>query len=267
MSTDNVTTKGTARARIVSTVAGFVLLLSIYTLLRTINPDLLVVMPRIDAVTLEQIPDRSNDAEFQQNLDDLGGETTPDTTDYNDDVFITYLYHQQGEGGAPSILWAAKRGYTTVPATTPFIKGTASRINTNMANNVNKSDMKKLIGTDQITPSNFLKYWRKKVEAAKQSSAPVAAEITSQLQKVSIDTGVSFTTLRAMCIIESRCKSPAADTCNRFGYCGLFQLSQAVFKKFGKGTNIFDYYSNIYAGARYSIYHKQRYSNHRGRIN
>ncbi len=53
MSTDNVTTKSTARSRIVSTVAGFVLLLSIYTLLRTINPDLLVLMPSIEGVALQ----------------------------------------------------------------------------------------------------------------------------------------------------------------------------------------------------------------------
>lgn len=53
MSTDNVSTKSSARSKIVNTVAGFVLLLSIYTLLRTINPDLLVLMPNIDGVALQ----------------------------------------------------------------------------------------------------------------------------------------------------------------------------------------------------------------------
>lgn len=266
MSTDNVTTKASARSRIVNTVGGFVLLLSIYTLFRTINPDLLVLMPRIDSVTLDYIPDRSNDQEFQETLDDLGGDNIPDTTDYSDDLFIAYLYHQQGEGGAPSILWAAKRGYSNIPSTTPFIKGSASKINNNMANNVNKSDMQKLIGTSEITPSNFLKYWRKKVEAAKQSSMVIPANIANELQLVASETGVPLGTLRAMCLIESRCKPPAADQCNSFGYCGLFQVSKAVFNKFGTGNNIYDYYANAYTGARYSLYHKQRYANHKPKI-
>lgn len=53
MSTDNVTTKSSARSRIVNTVAGFVLLLCMYTLLRTINPDLLILMPHLEGVTLD----------------------------------------------------------------------------------------------------------------------------------------------------------------------------------------------------------------------
>ena len=58
MRTDKITEKLTVRGAIVQTVGGFILILLIYTILRTINPDLLNLTPRIDQV-LEQIQQNS----------------------------------------------------------------------------------------------------------------------------------------------------------------------------------------------------------------
>lgn len=52
MKTDNVNTKTETRSRIVKTLVGFLILLSIYVILRTINPDLLNLTPVIGNVSL-----------------------------------------------------------------------------------------------------------------------------------------------------------------------------------------------------------------------
>lgn len=48
----NVSKMGTAKTRIFNSVLGLLLLLTIYTILRTINPDLLNLVPRIDLASL-----------------------------------------------------------------------------------------------------------------------------------------------------------------------------------------------------------------------
>lgn len=268
MKTDNTDTKTTAKSRILNTVVGFILLLCIYTILRTINPDLLNLMPRIDSSTLNSIVDHSQDTDFQENAVELGGTGVPvDSSDYSDLTFIAYLYHQQGPGGAPSILWAAKKGYSTIPSTTPFIKGNAAQVNKNMANNLPKADMQKVLGTSDVTPTNFLKYWRIKVGAAQQSTKPIPQNVLQAVTQASTDTGVSLDTMKAVCRIESSCKPPNADKCNAFGYCGLFQVSNGVFKDFGKGGSILDYYSNAYTGGKYAKYNMNRYNNNKSKIN
>jgi hypothetical protein len=55
MKSDNVNTLTTIKGRIINTIIGFLLLLTIYTILRTINPDLLNLMPRISLEQLENI--------------------------------------------------------------------------------------------------------------------------------------------------------------------------------------------------------------------
>ncbi len=56
MRSDKVTEKLSVRGAIIQTVGGFILLLLVYTILRTINPDLLNLTPRIDVqkLTTEQ---------------------------------------------------------------------------------------------------------------------------------------------------------------------------------------------------------------------
>lgn len=265
MKTDSVTTKGSAKSKIVNTVIGFLLLLSIYTILRTINPNLLNLTPGIDASTLTSIPDRAADPTFQQTTTALGGD--PDKTDYSDPTFVAYLYHQQGPGGAPSILWAAQKGYSTVPSSTPFISGDATQVNKNMANNVNLSDMQKLIGTSTVTPANFLKYWGMKVQAAKDSTATIDPAVSTAISKAATDTGTDLVTMTAICRIESGCSPTVAKTCNTYGYCGLFQLSSDVFTSYTEsGGTIRDPYSNAYAGGKYAQYNDKMYASQKAQI-
>jgi hypothetical protein len=265
-----VNTKTETKNKIINTVIGFVLLLSIFTILKTINPDLLNLTPGIDASTLASIPDRSADPQFQQTTTDLGvppTNGTADPTDYNDPTFLAYLYHQQGAGGAPTILWAAKKGYSSIPTSTPFIKGDSTQINRNMANNVNKTDMQKIIGTSDITPSNFLKYWGLKVAAARDSTKPIDATIDQAVSQAALDSNTDSTTMKAICRLESACSPTIAAKCNAYGYCGLFQLSSAVFAQFSSGGTIYDPYSNAFAGGKYSQYNVKMYTSQKSSIN
>jgi hypothetical protein len=59
MKTDNVNTKTETKNKIINTVIGFVLLLSIFTILKTINPDLLNLTPGITNANITQTPDNT----------------------------------------------------------------------------------------------------------------------------------------------------------------------------------------------------------------
>lgn len=91
MKSDNVTTKGTARSRIVNTVIGFLLLLSIYTILRTINPQLLNLTPGIDASSLDP-------GQFNPSTDTVATNTSGVPTDAGTEGITC-----PGSGGASAI--------------------------------------------------------------------------------------------------------------------------------------------------------------------
>ena len=55
MKTDNTNTKLNTKSKIINTIVGFLLLLTIYTILKTINPDLLNLMPGISLEQLQSI--------------------------------------------------------------------------------------------------------------------------------------------------------------------------------------------------------------------
>ncbi|MDB4984524.1 MAG: hypothetical protein JWM20_703 [Patescibacteria group bacterium] len=78
MRTDNVSSKLTVRGAIIQTVGGFILLLLIYTILRTINPDLLNLTPRFDAVSLNGAASLTPD-QFQN----ITGEKLGTASDYD----------------------------------------------------------------------------------------------------------------------------------------------------------------------------------------
>lgn len=260
----NVEKVSSAKTRITNTVLGFLLLLSIYVILRTINPELLNLTPRIDASNLD-VQDRADNPDFVKNIDSIDDSNiTLPPGDYSDESFLAYLAHQQGAGGAAAILWSAKKGKSTVPTTTPFTTG----------------DIQKNIGTNcpsgcSKTPAGFVDYWRKKVAAAKgQGSAGIPPEIDDALKKASDDKGVDLATMRAMCRIESYtgCTRMAAlSNHNSYGYAGLFQLSNSLYQKtsgvweqYRKGTDsiIFNAYDNAYAAAglmKYNIGQMKKY--------
>jgi hypothetical protein len=75
MKTDNTNTKLNTKGKIINTIVGFLLLLTIYTILRTINPDLLNLMPRIDYSQLD--PGESGDGRPQDAVTDTDTAGTP----------------------------------------------------------------------------------------------------------------------------------------------------------------------------------------------
>ena len=232
---------------------GFLLLLSAYAVLRTVNPGLLDLTPRLDAATLTIEP-RAEDPDFVKNIESIddSGITLP-PGDYSDESFLTYLAHQQGSGGAAAILWSAKQGKSAVPNSTPFTKG----------------DIQKNIGTNcppgcSKTPAGFADYWRKKVAAAKAKGATgIPQEIDDAIKKASTERHTDLATMRAMCRIESHtgCTTMAAvSKVNGYGYAGLFQLSNARYQKvlgvwetYRKNADaaLLDAYDNAYAAAGY----------------
>ncbi len=246
---DNVSKSGVLKDKITNVVIGLLLLVSIYVILNTINPQLLDVQPDLAEVS---IINRIDDPDFVASITGL------DTTgiviteaSYSDPAFLAYLAHQQGPGGAPAILWAAKKGYNNVPQNNPY---TNANINKNMAGNAPIADVKKVTGQSTLTPAVFIKYWATKIEAAKRSTGSIPANVQTGLNYAVTNTGMSLQTLTAICRIESYgCTKPSV--VNKFGYKGLFQLSDAVFALYSKkfqNPNILDPAQNSYAGAMYA---------------
>lgn len=254
-SDDNVSKKGVLKDKITNVVIGLLLLVSIYVILNTINPQLLDVQPDLADVSL--IPNRNEDPNFVETVTGL------DTTgiviteaSYNDPTFLAYLAHQQGPGGAPAILWSVKNKLASVPSNNPYAKFTTGKkgdINLNMAGNAPIADVRKVTGQSTLTPAVFIQYWAKKVEAAKKQTTPIPEANKTGIKFASEKSGLPIEMLTAMCRIESSCKDP--NITNSYGYNGLFQLSNGVFNLYSKyfaKPNIFDALQNSYAGAMYA---------------
>lgn len=256
----NTSNLAQAKSRIGEVLLGFLLVLSIYVILRTINPDLLNLTPRIDSVELN-VASRVGDPKFAANLDsiDTSSITVP-AGDYSDPVFKAYMAHQQGAGGFAAIMWAANREMSSVPRNNPFVTGGgADGINTNIKRNCfsNRGCV--------ATPAGFLNFWQKEVEGFKKRADPLRQEIQDGLSKAASETGVDIKTLIVMCRIESyNCSNSRA--INSGGFAGLFQLSNKIHQKrntdgvwetYKKNTfsdeSLLSPYENSYVGARYVL--------------
>jgi hypothetical protein len=252
MVTDTPFKKTAAKERILESFGGLLLALSAYLILNTINPQLVtgtLNVGNID-VGVEEVYDRANDSIFMSRLNSVS--TAGITGNINDDAFIGYLAHQQGASGAKAILKAAKNG-TQV----------SEKISINMNGNFNRADAQKTIGTQILTPTNFLNYWAIRVAAfGKNPSANIPVDINTALTQVSQETGVPLTTLQVMCRIESSCDGKKAiEVVNSLGYAGLFQLSNSihmkkktpgVWEEFKKPNGVLlDAYHNSYVGAQF----------------
>jgi hypothetical protein len=256
MGEESVFGKTEAKGKIMAAILGLFIALGAFAILNTINPALTgqngVTVDQVDADIV--VRDRADDPDFMSNIDSFDtSNITITPSSYGDSAFIGYLGHQQGVAGASAILWSAKKGYTSVPTNNPFTK---ANINRNMQTNFNPTSAQNTIGTSVLTPNNFLKYWATKMEAAKKKTSPqIPSFIDTELNKVSTETGVGITELRAVCRIESAggCTSQASvTTVNSYGYSGLFQLSRAVFDKYKKASGIIlNAYDNAFAAAQY----------------
>ena len=268
----NIATFEILKEKITKVILGLLLLLGIFVILNTINPDLLIVEPNIDNATLNVIS-RVDDPEFVKEIESVDvTNVTVSISDYNDPALLIYLTHQQGLAGGSAILWAAKKGYSSVPIPNPFIKtipsskyGGADMINKNMRANAPLGDYKKVTGQNNLTPSGFVIYWSKKVKGFKAEVGSVPQNHADAIQQASVRTGIDSITLKTVCMIESyRCTK--ANAVNKYGYSGLFQLSADVFKQFGEGGSILDPYKNAYAGARYGIYNLKGLEKNKSKI-
>jgi hypothetical protein len=271
----NIATFEVLKEKITKVILGLLLLLGIFVILNTINPDLLIVEPQIDEQTLNVIS-RNDDLEFVKNVESVDvSNVSISMGDYNDTAFLMYLTHQQGLAGGSSILWAAKKGYSSVPIPNPFIKtipsskyGGADMINRNMRSNAPLKDYQKVTGQTNITPVGFLNYWSKKTKGFKTKIGTIPQTNADAVQQASTRTGVDVVSLKAVCMIESyNCtKANAVSGGGKGSYFGLFQLGDAEFKKFGEGGSIFDPYKNAYAGARYGKYNLEGLAKNKSKI-
>ncbi len=256
MMTDVPFLRASAKSNFASALVGLLIALSAYVILNTINPKLVSNNISIDQVSVgvEEVWDRANDADFMARLDSLS--TAGVTANLQDPTFLAYLAHQQGAGGVKIILKAATTN-TAVP----------QNIYKNMSTNFNLRDAQKTIGTSTLTPINFLNYWSIKVGAFKKNPrGNIPDFINNQLIRVSQETGVDLVTLQVMCRIESGCNNQEAVTVvNKYGYAGLFQLSNQehrskvsgkfngrVWETYKKPDGILlDAFHNAYAGAKF----------------
>ena len=267
----NIATFEVLKDRITKVVLGLLLLLGIFVILNTINPDLLIVELGIDEQTLTVI-NRADDPDFIKNIESVDiSNISVSIGDYNDPAFLMYLTHQQGLAGGSSILWAARKGYSSVPIPNPFITkvpsskyGGADMINKHMKGNINLKEYQKITGQTNITPVGFINYWTKKVKGFKTKIGSIPQTNADAVQQASTRTGLDVVTLKTVCMIESY-GCTKANAVNG-SYSGLFQLGSAEFKQFGEGGSIFDPYKNAYAGARYGKYNLEGLAKNKSKI-
>jgi hypothetical protein len=259
----NIATFEVLKERITKVILGLLLLLGIFVILNTINPDLLIVEPSIDEQTLNVV-DRASDPEFIKNIESVDISSVPiSISDYNDTAFLMYLTHQQGVAGASAILWSAKNRYATVPKDNPFAR--KADINRNMRTNVDLKEYQKITGQSNVSPGGFLMYWGKKVKGFKAKVGSIPQNHADAIQQASTRTGMDVVTLKTVCMIESY-GCTKANIVNKYGYSGLFQLSSNVFKEFGEGGSILDPYKNSYAGARYGVSNLKNLAKNKSKI-
>ena len=139
MKSDNVTTKSTAKSRIINTVVGFLLLLSIYTLLKTINPDLLGLSPQIDYAKLSLDDKTALAAEGYDTNDQSHAPTKAEADkaikDYKDkSQYITNEYIPARDAALPSESKGLKTMITAHAIMEGFYKGSKSYTTNNPGN-------------------------------------------------------------------------------------------------------------------------------------
>lgn len=257
----NIATFEVLKGKITNVILGLLLLLGTFIILNTINPDLLIVSPEIGMVEFN-IANKSLSNEQIDYIDTIDvSQIKLEGSAFSDTAFLGYLAHQQGVGGAASILWAARNNYPSVPTRTPFIRN-ASRINSNMRGNVGR-DFSKVTGTTTVRPVSFVNYWAKKVIAAKQSSITLSLEVSNALQSTASSSGIPFETLKALCKIESNCNPSATNG----SYRGLFQMGTNEFNKFGGKGDIFNPLQNALSAANYMKYNLKELEKYWKKIN
>lgn len=263
MTVESIYGKSDAKKNIIGAVTGLILSLGIFIILNTINPRLLEIDfgSNIQEVGIETIELSDAQIDFAANIDISGIQISDDLYTY--EPLITYIYHQQGIGGGPSILWAAKNNLAALPSRTPFIKSQdASGINAKMAGNVSPK------GT-QVTPKEFLQFWYLRLKQKEKEINSISQnnpEHAKAIQTASNLTGVDVNILKTVCMVESY-DCTDANAVNG-SYSGLFQMGKDEFAKNGPANgNIFDPGDNSLAAARLAKNNLRAHQRNLKRIN
>ncbi len=254
---NNINTFSVLKQRIYNVILGLLLLLGTFVILNTINPDLLILSPEIKTVEFKVVEQEYLD--WMNNMDVSNVTLPSDSAMYSDVGFISYMYHQQGQGGAPAIIWLAKKGYTT-PQKNPFYNN-LSKLKTNIFNQ----------RKEHMTPLAFLQYNYKRYLAQSQQINKIYSQYAGSIEQAAREIGVNVTMLKIACKMEAAyaCEKAGAEkVTNRSGYKGLFQFSDDTFKEQKKRgcDDIFNTLCNSYAGAKYMKYHIGKYKEHMNKM-
>ena len=242
MTTENFGGKANAKETITNAFLGLFIAVSIFIILKTINPDLLNIEPNIGKVSVGGIELDDTQKEFINSVDTVNVVLPPQAEVLAYEPLIAYLYHQQGPGGGPTILWAAKNGYAKVPDGSPFMK--------------NSSNINKAISAqdgNSYTPTDFVNKFYKILKLKEQKIGQIPQANRLAVEKAAQEVGMSASVLKTICMIESY-DCTKAEVVNKYGYTGLFQFhpkkSWPEWRKDASAV-ITSPYDNAYAGARF----------------
>ena len=242
MAVESIYGKTNAKTRITDALTGLLIGLGIFLILSTINPRLLDVnfSPKGVSIGFSVM-----DAEQREFINSTNISGVPDAAleeILNYEPLIGYLYHQQGPGGAPSTLWAAKMGYTSVPARTPFMNNSQA-----VQRNINAQYGR------AMSPADFVKQFYKVLKTKESNVNTIPVAHANAVTRAATEVGVNVNVLKTICMIESY-DCTKAKVVNKYGYTGLFQFhpkkSWPSWRK-NANSNILDPYENSYAGARF----------------
>lgn len=257
MTTENFGGKANAKETITNAFLGLFIAVSIFIILKTINPDLLNLNPGIGEVNVAGIELDDTQKGFINSTETAGVVLPPQAEVLAYEPLIAYLYHQQGPGGGPTVLWAAKNGYEKIPNGSPFMKNSSS-INTAITAQDGNA----------YTPTDFVNKFYKILKSKEQKIGQIPVANRTAVEKAAQEVGMSATVLKTICMIESYDCTQAGVT-NKYGYTGLFQFhpkkSWPEWRK-DKSANIKDPYDNAYAGARFMKSNLKKYQKDKQKI-
>lgn len=238
MTSEAIFQKQVAKESITKAVVGLILGLGIFIILNTINPRLLEINfgSNIEEVSLTTKVYDESQLDYIESIDIAGISIPVDGSVYNDPAFLAYIYHQQGNGGASSILWHSSRNTNNLIRRYGVSPTTLQR--QLVANRVN-------------TPNQWVDYFYRKIKASEQKINIIPEAHIEAIDLAASELNVDAEIFKAICLIEtSGCAG--ATTVNSLGYTGLFQFNPTIFNSVKKSANsdIFDPYENAYAAMK-----------------
>lgn len=162
---------------------------------------------------------------------------TASTQGVQDQDFMTYMAHQQGEAGIKAIMKAARTGKDW----RDFYKG--ENLDRNMQANVNKQEFFKKY--DEVNPTTFIDYWKDKFSKQVTKWNKKETPYDGLIGELAPQFGFSPQFVKGVVGIESGFDS----TAHTGSYKGLMQLSDKEAKTNG-AKDVFNPIDNLMAGLK-----------------